>query len=175
MMFTPERRDQVIDHELPLRQLARQAPAPLTGQRLTEADEGRVLAHLQALSAEDRRSRFGHGVNDAALQRWVAGLDWQGQWLWHPHTASDPVQALMHLAPAGPPLTWEVGLSVDPALRGQGWGRLLMTHALDQARAFTPGGRLQLHGSALNPALAKLVQAGDSRLIDGELHVRFQL
>lgn len=175
LMFTPERRDQIIDQELPLRQQARHAPAPLIGQRLREADASRVLDHLQALSFDDRRSRFGHGMKDQALQRWVDQLDWHGQWLWHPHAQDAPVQALLHLAPAGQPHTWEVGLSVEAALRGQGWGRRLMTHALEQARQFSPGGTVRLQGSALNPALGKLGQAGEARIIDGEWHITFAL
>lgn len=173
--FTEARRIQVMTHELPLRQQLRAAHEPAQGQRLGLADRDRVLAHLVSLSEDDRRSRFGHGLSLAGLTRWVDRLDWQGQWLWHPHGANEPVLALLHLAPAGESHTWEMGISVSPQARGQGLGRALLNQALTVAGQHSPGGQLRLHGAATNPRLAQLCQIAQTQILEGEIHAVFQL
>lgn len=173
--FSPATRDQIIDVELPMRQQLRAAPAPPTGQRLFSADAPRVLGHLCSLSFDDRHWRFGLGMTDEGLRQWVSHLDWQGQWLWHPHTADHAILALVHLAATGKPELWEIGLSVIPGARGQGWGRVLLNQALAQAQTLTPNGTAFLQGAANNAALAALCRHQPSLVRDGERQVCFSL
>ena len=165
-----------IDVKHPMNVAACPAFAPVDGQRLRQSDRDRVWAHLMTLSPSDRQSRFGYAISDDALARWVDSWDWEAQWLWHPHGPSDPVVALLQLAPVGDG-RWEMGLSVSPIARGQGWGRVLRDQGLQWARRQRNAGQFGeviLHGSSYNRALVRLCQGSLLTMEQGEITARFQ-
>lgn len=147
----------------------------VSGEDLDELDEARILAHFQCLSAADRRARFGQWMKDTSLQLWLSRMDWASQRLWHPHDAGDPIVALAQLVPDTQQNTCEVGLSVIPSARGQGWGRILLDHAIANARHLTPGGTLWLQGSANNQALRRLCAGMPTQTHEGEIYVTLPL
>jgi RimJ/RimL family protein N-acetyltransferase len=73
-------------------------------QKVVAFQRGEVTRHLQRLSPQDRRRRFGTYMSDAAIEHYVTGID--------------------ALGPGGG--TAELGLSVDPEHRGKGYGYALL-------------------------------------------------
>lgn len=71
-------------------------PGPLLG--FAPADAERILAHLVALDVDDRFLRFGYGIGDEGIARYVARIDFA---LDHVHGLTDAggrVVALAHIA-----------------------------------------------------------------------------
>ncbi|MBV2264703.1 MAG: GNAT family N-acetyltransferase [Thauera sp.] len=104
-------------------------PGPLLG--FAPADAERILAHLVALDVDDRFLRFGYGIGDEGIARYVARIDFARD---HVHGLTDAggrVVALAHMAVRDGEV--DFGLSVAPAWRRRGLGRILFAHVVELA------------------------------------------
>jgi ribosomal protein S18 acetylase RimI-like enzyme len=124
----------------------------------------RVLAHLLALSNEDRVLRFGYLVSDEGIQHYAEKLDYERDQIFGVFNRGLRLVALVHLAfgAAGqvPGGAAEFGISVLPRQRGQGLGALLFDHAITHARNRGLG-TLLIHLARDNaPMLAIVRRAG---------------
>ena len=104
-----------------------------------------IAAHLLALDERDRYLRFGYPANDAQIQRYVDGLNFERDELFGIFNRQLELVALAHLAFPGPgfssqasgalpPPAAEFGVSVVADARGRGWGARLFEHAVLHAR-----------------------------------------
>ena len=87
--------------------------------------------HLMGLDAADRHARFGCTLSDTALIAWAQGIDWRQDRWWGAWTA-DAEQGLLgalQLTPTRQSGTWELALTVHPALRRQGVATALLKTA----------------------------------------------
>lgn len=96
-------------------------------QALGPGDRFRIHDHLRALSAEDRMLRFGHGISDAGLVRYVATLDFRRDYVAGLRCGTDIV-ALAHAGIRDGDA--DFGLSVATAMRGKGLGQRLFNHVI---------------------------------------------
>lgn len=175
-LYTPARREEIMSRSLQARMGLRSVdiPEPAGGSRLGPEQREAVLKHFMALSPTDRHARFGHGMSDEALSRWVDALDWGGQWLWGVFE-EDNLIGLAHLVPPLSDHRWEMALSVVPVRQGQGMAKQLIHAGLSVAQALAPGGVLMMRGDAQNEALQRLAREGETCVHDGELQVQFWL
>jgi RimJ/RimL family protein N-acetyltransferase len=95
-------------------------------QKLSASRRADLLRHLQKLPADDRRLRFGTPMNDAALEHYVAGIDFGRDKVFGVHDAGMELVGMAHLALDDEHECAELGLSVEPAHRGKGCGFTLL-------------------------------------------------
>jgi GNAT superfamily N-acetyltransferase len=131
----------------------------------------RVLAHLLALSPQDRQLRFGHLVSDEGIRHYAEQLDYERDQVMGVFNRGLKLVALVHLAfgAAGrvPGGAAEFGISVLPRQRGQGLGALMFEHAVTCARNRGIG-TLLIHLARDNaPMLAIVRRAGAEVSFDG--------
>lgn len=91
-----------------------------------------VLAHLLELSPADRYMRFGYAAQDALIERYVEGLDFDRDQVFGIFNRRLRLIAVAHLAYAQDPKAdrcAEFGVSVLPAYRGRGLGAKLFARA----------------------------------------------
>lgn len=122
-----------------------------------------MAQHLLQLSAADRRLRFGMALSDAQVADYVARVDFGRDRLLGIFDADLALSGLAHLAYPAPLRRLglaELGVSVRPAARGRGLGRLLFGRAA--LLAGNDGARtLLIHALHDNPAMLRLArQAG---------------
>lgn len=100
---------------------------------LTDDDRAALLAHYLALSEDDRNCRFGAGCSDSAIERYVAGLDLrQVRTLAVRSPDNGALLAVAHVPVENG--VAELGISVLPEARRQGFAALLAERALSEAR-----------------------------------------
>jgi GNAT superfamily N-acetyltransferase len=99
---------------------------------LTQDDRAALLAHYLALSDDDRNCRFGAGCSDAAVGRFVDGLDLRRVRSLAVRAPDGALLAVAHVPVEGG--VAELGISVAPEARRQGLGALLARRALAEAR-----------------------------------------
>ena len=138
---------------------------------LAERHRGRVLAHLLALSADDRARRFGHQVSDERIGRYVEQMDFAADEIYGVFDRRLRLSAMVHLAFGRPGSeaseTAEFGISVLPAMRSRGIGSLLFEHAMTLARNRGVH-TLLIHLARDNAAMLAIVRrAGASLAFDG--------
>ena len=105
--------------------------SPLT-VRLRETDRAALETHFLSLDGEDRRLRFGASISDEGVRRYVARIDFERDGLFAVHDDELKLVAVVHVAFGdGEP---EMGLSVLPAVRGNGLGDALFGRALIHLR-----------------------------------------
>jgi RimJ/RimL family protein N-acetyltransferase len=100
--------------------------------RLDEADRPAVRAHLLALGADDRRLRFGFMARDAAIERYVASIDFSRDAVFGVNGETRNFEGIAHLALNNNHA--ELGLSVLPLYRERGIGTALVSRAAVHAR-----------------------------------------
>ena len=128
---------------------------------------GAMLTHLQRLSHEDRRLRFGVYMTDPALAHTVADIDFA-----HDHVFGilGPDLALLgmaHLALDRGKRFAELGLSVDTEHRGRGYGLALLERG--RLGAVNRGYRtLFMHCLSENRLMVHLARKAGLRLITQE-------
>lgn len=88
--------------------------------------------HFLALPAEDRRLRFGATLDSLAIGNYVERIDFDRDAVFAIHDDDLAVVGLAHVAFQGDAA--ELGLSVLPALRGQGAGAALFERAATHVR-----------------------------------------
>jgi RimJ/RimL family protein N-acetyltransferase len=85
--------------------------------------------HLRTLSPADRRLRFGAYMKDAALDLYVEGIDFARDRVFGIYGRDMELVGMVHLALDRARLFAELGLSVEPAQRGKGYGLALLLRA----------------------------------------------
>ena len=98
-------------------------------QKLFDVHRPLILRHLLALSATDRRLRVGALMQDAAVERYVAGIDFSHDRLFGIFDLDMQLAGLAHLALEPAQRFAELGLSVDTQQRGKGYGFALLDRA----------------------------------------------
>jgi GNAT superfamily N-acetyltransferase len=104
---------------------------------LGENHRARIGSHLVALDAHDRYYRFGFAANDAQIERYVAGLDFDRDEIFGIYNRHLVLIAVAHLAYVGDSVlkTYaEFGVSVLAQARGRHFGARLFDRALMHAR-----------------------------------------
>lgn len=102
-------------------------PAPAVAvQRLNPRHRDDIARHLVALSGEDRYLRFGRALSDSAIREYVERIDFGRDRVFGIHAADLTLIGAGHLALDPAARSAELGLSVDPAVRGKGHGYALL-------------------------------------------------
>lgn len=96
-------------------------------QKLAIFQRVQINRHLQRLSAEDRRLRFGTFMSDAAIGRYIEQIDFSRDKVFGIFEAGLALSGVAHLALEPGSGTAELGLSVDSAHRGKGYGFTLLS------------------------------------------------
>lgn len=121
LLYTPARRDEIMDHELAARRWLRSLDlTPLGGHRLGPESGVRWSEHVHNLSAEAQTRLMGRPMGVAGLQRQLDSMDWGGQCWWSTTTSREPIVALLRLAPQAQ--GWQVSTSclTEPDVLGHG-------------------------------------------------------
>lgn len=95
-------------------------------QRLNHRHREDIARHLRLLPGEDRRLRFGRAIGDAAIDSYVASIDFERDRVFGVHAPDLALIGVAHLALDPGARSAELGLSVDPAARGKGHGYALL-------------------------------------------------
>lgn len=145
-------------------------------QRLNPRHREDIVRHLQQLPEEDRRLRFGHAIRDEAIRAYVEGIDFGRDRAFGIHSDALELVGFAHLALDAAEDTAELGLSVDPRLRGKGHGYALLKRAL--LHAANLGCRaLFMHCLAENAIMMHLARKAGLLLVleGGEADARLRL
>jgi RimJ/RimL family protein N-acetyltransferase len=100
--------------------------------RLDPDARPKLLKHLLALPAADRRMRFGASMLDAAVEGYVARLDFDRDVVYGVYEGNLDLAGVTHLSISDG--VAEFGVSVLPACRRQGIGTALISRAALHAR-----------------------------------------
>lgn len=95
-------------------------------QKLVTFQHRNLLRHLLGLAPEDRRLRFGVPASDEGIARYVRDIDFSRDKVFGIFEPGLALSGAAHLALDAGSGTAELGLSVDPARRGQGYGYALL-------------------------------------------------
>lgn len=107
-------------------------PVPTVTRRLVSAERPALLAHLFALDAADRRSRFGIAVSDDFLRDYTTAIDFRSDAVFGVFDAELALVGAAHLALVAGHA--ELGVSVLPQARDRGIGAALLARAHLHAR-----------------------------------------
>lgn len=131
---------------------------------LTAANLGAVEQHLLALSADDRRLRFGVALSTEAIEGYVKAIDLERDELFGLFDDSRVLIGVAHVALSDD--TAELGVSVREGERGHGAGQALFTRAAAYARDLGIS-KLFMHCLAENAAMIRIARkAGMSVVVD---------
>lgn len=125
-------------------------------ERLTAADCDSLIAHFVALGAEDRRLRFGIQVDDAFIERYVRGIDFERDVVFGARSSPGEWVGIGHLVRDGD--YSELGLSVLPDARGRGLGAAIFRYAVVRA-ARAGNDRLHMHCLTSNRAIMSIARS----------------
>jgi RimJ/RimL family protein N-acetyltransferase len=144
---------------------ARLSPTPeVAVQRLNPRHRDDITRHLLQLPGEDRRLRFGQSIRDEAVGKYVAGIDFDRDQVFGIHGAALELIGVAHLALDGEAQAAELGLSVDPACRGKGYGYAMLQRSL--LHAANIGFRvLFMHCLAENRIMMHLAQKSGLKIV----------
>lgn len=143
---------------------AKAALVPVRGLR--PRHRAAVLAHLLELSPADRYMRFGYAAQDAQIERYVQGLDFDRDQVYGVFNRRLRLIAVAHLAYAKDPKAdrcAEFGVSVLPAYRGKGLGAELFARAQLHAQ----NDRISLlfiHALSENSAMLKIARKAGAKV-----------
>jgi RimJ/RimL family protein N-acetyltransferase len=126
-------------------------------QKLIGFRRHEIIRHLQRLSAQDRRLRFGVCLTDAAIERYVNGIKFTHDKVFGVFESDLTLSGVAHLALDLERETAELGLSVVPELRGKGYGFALLSRAKLYASAVSYK-KLYLHCFAENQVIIHLAR-----------------
>jgi len=99
-------------------------------QRLTGAHAPHVARHLLRLPEADRRLRFGAPMRDSTIEAYAHGIDFARDRVFGVVGGDLELLGVGHLALDPTGQTAELGLSVDRAARGKGYGYALLQRAV---------------------------------------------
>ena len=149
------------------------APADLSPDRgwvpiraLAPRHKQRILAHLLALSDNDRYLRFGYPATDEHIQHYVDGLNFVRDEIFGVFNRRLQLVGLAHLAFSVDP-KWstcaEFGVSVAASQRGRGMGGRLFARAVTYAR--NQGVQMFfIHALSENAAMLKIARNAGARV-----------
>ena len=107
------------------------APSPgVAVLRLNPRYRDDVVRHLLQLPAEDRRLRFGHSIPDGSIRKYVEGIDFGRDSVFGIHGPELELIGVAHVALDPEKRIAELGVSVEPSLRGKGYGFALLQRAV---------------------------------------------
>lgn len=107
------------------------APAPgIAVHRLNPLHREDIARHLLLLPADDRRLRFGQHIRDEAVCDYVERIDFERDRVFGVHAPDLALVGVAHLALDTGQKFAELGVSVDPACRGKGYGFALLQRAV---------------------------------------------
>ena len=143
--------------------------------RLNPRHRDDIARHLLQLPAHDRYLRFGRGLRDEAVREYVDGIDFERDRVFGIYSLALELIGVAHLALDTNERTAELGLSVDTACRGRGYGYALLQRSVLHAanlgfRALfmycLAENRTMMH-LARKAGLTVLIEAGqaDARLV----------
>ena len=119
------------------------------------------MAHLTALSGQDRYLRFGYSATDEQIARYVDGINFDRDEVFGVFNRRLSLIALAHLAYPDVSQTGshaaEFGGSVSEHARGRGYGARLFEHAMLHARNRGLG-NLFIHALSENTAMLKIAR-----------------
>jgi RimJ/RimL family protein N-acetyltransferase len=144
--------------------------------RLEPEQRELIASHFLRLDADDRRLRFGIRTDDAAIERYVARLDFSRDPMFGVFAPQGTLIALAHLALDVGRRCAEVGLSVEPAYRNRGHGHALLTRAMQHA-ADAGYRTLVMHCLAENESVKRLARRSGLVVLaaNGEANARIEL
>ncbi len=145
-------------------------------QRLNPLHRAEITRHMLKLPAEDRRLRFGRHIRDDAIEQYVAGIDFTRDKVFGILGPDFELLGVAHLARDSAEHTAELGLSVDPSMRGKGYGSALLQRAV--LNAANRGYRaLFMHCLAENEVMIHLARKAGLTLVieSGEVDARLAL
>ena len=119
-----------------------------------------VLAHLLELTPADRYLRFGYAAQDAQIERYVQGLDFDRDQIYGIFNRRLQLIAVAHLAYGSEPRPErraEFGVSVSPNCRGKGLGAKLFARAQLHAQNDRIS-QLFIHALSENAAMLKIAR-----------------
>lgn len=137
---------------------------------LGENHRARIARHLKALDAHDRYYRFGFAANDAQIDRYVNGLNFERDEIFGIYNRNLVLIAVAHLAYApdtGANPSAEFGVSVLAQSRGRHYGTRLFERAVMHARNVGVS-KLYVHVLSENAAMLRIAShAGATFVRDG--------
>jgi RimJ/RimL family protein N-acetyltransferase len=99
-------------------------------QRLNARHRQDIAHHLLQLPTEDRRLRFGQQIRDDGVREYIARLDFERDNVFGIHAPDLTLVGVAHLALDPAQRTAELGMSVDPACLGKGYGFALLQRSV---------------------------------------------
>ena len=130
-------------------------------RELGRQERPKLVVHLLALDAEDRRLRFGLPVSDETIREYVERIDFGRDVLFGVFDDELNLAGAAHLARAEAHA--ELGVSVLPAHRGRGIGGALLERAHTHARNWGIG-TLFMHCLTENAAMMHLARKQGMRI-----------
>jgi RimJ/RimL family protein N-acetyltransferase len=94
--------------------------------RLNPRHREDIARHLLQLPEEDRRMRFGRAIRDETLREYVDNIDFDRDRVFGVFGSALEVIGVAHLALEPEKRIAELGVSVNPSLRGKGYGFALL-------------------------------------------------
>jgi RimJ/RimL family protein N-acetyltransferase len=145
-------------------------------QKLSAVQRPEMLRHLLTLSPEDLRLRFGGWMNAVALEQYVHRIDFSHDIVFGILASDMAIIGMAHLALDRDHHYAELGLSVEPAQRGHGYGLALLSRGKLAAvtRGYTT---LFMHCLAENKIMIHLARKAGLKLVteQGEVDAHLQL
>ncbi len=143
-------------------------------RELTRLERPKLVLHLLALDAEDRRLRFGLPIGDDSIADYVARIDFERDAVFGVFDDELQLAGAAHLARAEDHA--EHGVSVLPAPRGRGIGGTLLERAHAHARNWGIG-ILFMHCLSENAAMMHLARKRGMRIVaaSGEADAHLEL
>lgn len=146
----------------PAPQARRASPVMIPIRSLGSSHGQRIAAHLLALGPQDRYLRFGYAANDAQIQRYVDGLNFERDEIFGIYNRQLQLIGMAHLAFSTDPelkSCAEFGVSVQAHARGRGYGERLFERATLHAR--NEGVDMMfIHALSENTAMLNLARKG---------------
>lgn len=150
--------------------VSRKADVLVPIRSLGENHRARIARHLKALDAHDRYYRFGFAANDAQIDHYVNGLNFERDEIFGIYNRHLVLIAVAHLAYApdtGTSPSAEFGVSVLALARGRHYGTRLFERAVMHARNVGVS-KLYVHVLSENAAMLKIAShAGATFVRDG--------
>lgn len=122
--------------------------------RLDEGSRAALVEHFLALSATDRRLRFGKALSPDAIAGYVDRIDLDCDAVFVVRDAEQVLAGAVHVAMGDDA---EVGISVLPAHRGRGVAHALLNRAVSHARNRSVD-RVVMHCAADNLPIMRLAR-----------------
>ncbi len=142
--------------------------------RLAQIHTTEIGTHFLALADEDRRLRFGRPMNDTALLKYVAHIDFTRDAVFGVFDTDLQLIGVGHLARDA--TSAEIGLSVITAGRHRGVGRSLLERGITHARACGLS-LLYMHCLGENEPMRRLARRAHMSVVNdhGELQAHLEL